>query len=143
MQDQLKGRVDPQAFRDMVKDIPFAMFTTVINDGSLRSRPMVALADAYDGMLWFVTRATAPVANEIAANSHVNVVYVSAPEDRFISVSGRAEVVRDTAVANRLWSPAFSRWFPAGPGDPELSLIRVELNRTENRDAKAGRMQQL
>ncbi len=47
MQDQLKNRVDPQTFRDLVKDIPFAMFTTVMADGTLRSRPMVAQADAY------------------------------------------------------------------------------------------------
>jgi general stress protein 26 len=142
MQDHLKSRVEPQAFHDLVKDIPFAMFTTIMADGTLRSRPMVAHADAYDGMLWFFTRTTSPVATEIGGNPHVNIAYVSAPEDRFISVSGRAVIVRDTAAAARLWTPAFSKWFPGGPEDQELSLIKIELTRIEHWDAKAGRMQQ-
>jgi general stress protein 26 len=143
MPDQLKHQVETQAFRDLVKDIPFAMFTTVTADGTLRSRPMVAHAEAYDGMLWFFTRTTSPVASEIEGNPHVNVAYVSAPEDRFVSAAGRATIVRDHAAAKRLWTGAFSKWFPGGPEDPELSLIKIELTRTEFWDAKAGRMQQL
>ncbi len=94
-------------------------------------------------MLWFFTRTTAPITSELAANPHVNVAYVSAPEDRFVSVSGRAQVVRDSAAAARLWSPAFAKWFPAGPDDAEMSLIKIDLTRTEYWDAKAGRMHQL
>ncbi len=143
MQDQPTSRVAAQAFRDLVKDIPFAMFTTVTGDGTLRSRPMVAHPEAYDGFLWFLTRTTSPLTTEIAGNAQVNISYVSAPEDRFVSASGRAAVVRDASQAARLWSSAFSKWFPAGPGDAELSLVKIDVSRTEYWDAKAGRMQQL
>ena len=37
------------AVPDLAKDIPFAMFTTVTGDGGLRSRPMVASENAFDG----------------------------------------------------------------------------------------------
>jgi general stress protein 26 len=134
---------DAQRFKDLTHDIPFAMFTTVTADGSLRSRPMVATADAFDGALWFFSRATAPVAQEIAANHHVNVAYVSAPEDRFVSVSGEAEMVRDVARTTQMWSPAFAAWFAGGPEDPELSLIKIRVTKVDFWDRKAGRMQQL
>jgi general stress protein 26 len=143
MDEQPKGQVEPHAFRDLVRDIPFAMFTSVMPDGALRSRPMVALADAFDGALWFFTRSSSPVAVEIAGNPNVNVAYVSAPEDRFVSVAGQAAIVRDSAAAHRLWMPAFSKWFAGGPEDPELSLIKIQAARVDHWDAKTGRMVQL
>jgi len=143
MQDQSQGRYDVQQFRDLMKDIPFAMFTTVTGDGGLRSRPMVASENAFDGALWFFTRTTSAVAQEIAGNSHVNVTYVSAPEDRFVSVSGTASVVRDADHATRMWSPAYNQWFAGGADDPELSLICIEIARVEYWDRKAGRMREL
>lgn len=143
MQDQSQGRYDAQLFRDLVKDIPFAMFTTVTAGGGLRSRPMVASDQAFDGALWFFTRTSSAVAQEIGGNAMVNVTYVSAPEDRFVSVSGSASVVRDVERAARMWAPAYNQWFVGGASDPELSLIRIDVARIEFWDRKAGRMREL
>jgi general stress protein 26 len=143
MTDQAPGGYDVQKFRDLIKEIPFAMFTTVTAEGGLRSRPMVATGNAFDGKLWFFTRTSSAVAQEIAGNPHVNVTYVSAPEDRFISVSGRATVVRDPERAGQMWSPSYNQWFAGGASDAELSLIAIEASRVEYWDRKAGRMQQL
>jgi general stress protein 26 len=119
------------------------MFTTVTADGGLRSRPMVAAENAFDGMLWFFTRTSSAVAQEVAGNSMVNVTYVSAPEDRFVSVSGSASVVRDVERAAGMWSLAYNQWFAGGASDPELSLIRIDVTRIEFWDRKAGRMREL
>ena len=127
MTDQAQGRYDVQKFRDLIKDIPFAMFTTVTADGGLRSRPMVATGSAYDGKLWFFTRTNSAVAQEIGGTAQVNVTYVSAPEDRFIAVSGRATVVRDAARAVQMWSPSYNQWFAGGASDAELSMIAIEV----------------
>jgi general stress protein 26 len=143
MQDQGQSRIVAQRFHDLIKDISFAMFTTVTADGGLRSRPMVASENAFDGALWFFTRTKSAVAQEIAGNQQVNVTYVSAPEDRFISVSGSASVVRDLDRAALMWSAAYNQWFAGGANDPELSLIRVETSRVEYWDRKAGRMQEM
>jgi general stress protein 26 len=134
---------DVQKLRDLTSDISFAMFTTRTTDGSLRSRPMVAGASSYDGVLWFFTRTNSAVAEELGVDSQVNVTYVSAPEDRFVSMSGTATVVRDENHAAAMWQPAFQAWFAGGPRDPELSLIRIALTRVEFWDRKSGRMQQL
>jgi len=143
MEDQGQGRYPVQQFKDLVKDIPFAMFTTVTAGGGLRSRPMVASENAFDGTLWFFTRTSSAVAQEVAGNRMVNVTYVSAPEDRFVSVSGSASVVRDVERAAGMWSSAYNQWFAGGPSDPELSLIRIEIERVEFWDRKAGRMREL
>ena len=143
MDAQAQGRYSAQQFRDLVKDIPFAMFTTITAGGALRSRPMVATENAFDGALWFFTRTSSAVAQEIAVNNMVNITYVSAPEDRFVSVSGSASVVRDVERAGVMWSPAYNQWFAGGASDPELSLIKIEASRVEYWDRKAGRMREL
>lgn len=143
MTDQAQGSYDVQKFGDLIKDIPFAMFTTVTADGGLRSRPMVATVNAFNGRLWFFTRTGSAVAQEIAGNANVNVTYVSAPEDRFISVSGRAAVARDVERASQLWNAAYNQWFTGGANDPELSMLAIEVTKVEYWDRKAGRMQQL
>lgn len=143
MPDQQQGQYDVQRFKDLIHDIPFAMFTTVTADGSLRSRPMVATSDAFDGSLWFFSRATSPIALEIGADTNVNVTYVSAAEDRFVSVSGSAAMVRDVARSKQMWSASFSTWFPGGPEDAELALIKISVTKVEFWDRKAGRMHQL
>ena len=143
MQDQTQSGYDAQKIRDLTKDIPFAMFTTVTAGGGLRSRPMVATGDAFDGKLWFFTRTSSAVAQEIGGNPHVNVTYVSAPEDRFVSVSGQAVVSRDVERARQMWSPAYNQWFAGGAADEELSMIAIEVARVEYWDRKTGRMQRL
>jgi general stress protein 26 len=143
MQEQNEGRYDAQQFKDLVKDIPFAMFTTMTAGGALRSRPMVATENAFDGQLWFFTRTSSAVAQEIAGNPMVNVTYVSAPEDRFVSVSGAASVVRDVGRAARMWAPSYNQWFAGGAADPELSLIKIDITRIEFWDRRMGRMREL
>jgi general stress protein 26 len=143
MEDTGQSRYRVEQFRDLARDIPFAMFTTVAANGRLRSRPMAASENAFDGALWFFTRTASAVAKEIAENRMVNVTYVSAPEDRFVSVSGLASVVRDAEHASKLWHSAFSQWFAGGVDDPELSLIRIEVERIEFWDRKLGRMKEL
>jgi len=143
MSNQAQASYDVQKFRDLIKDIPFAMFTTVTAGGSLRSRPMVATVDAFDGKLWFFTRTGSAVAQEIAGNLEVNVTYVSAPEDRFISVSGRAVVSRDVERAGQLWNASYNQWFAGGASDDELSMLAIDVAKVEYWDRKAGRMQLL
>ena len=143
MTNQAQASYDVQKFRDLIKDIPFAMFTTVTAGGSLRSRPMVATVDAFDGKLWFFTRTGSAVAQEIAGNLEVNVTYVSAPEDRFISVSGRAVVSRDVERAGQMWNASYNQWFAGGASDEELSMLAIDVAKVEYWDRKAGRMQLL
>jgi general stress protein 26 len=43
---------------------------------------------------------------------------------RYVSVAGRAWLLRDRAKIDELWSPLYKAWFPDGKDDPELALLR-------------------
>lgn len=127
----------------LIKDIKFAMLTTVCDDGSLRSRPMATQEAEFDGTLWFFTRAGAPKVGEVQRDEQVNVSYASPADQRYVSVSGRARLVRDPAKNRELWSAAYKAWFPKGLDDPELALLRVEPDKAEYWDAPSSTMAHL
>jgi general stress protein 26 len=50
---------------------------------------------------------------------------------RFLSISGRGEIVRDRQRIEQLWKPAWKAWFPEGKDDPNLVLLRLVASEAE------------
>ena len=98
---------DIKKLHDMVKDIRFAMLTTVEEDGSLRSRPMATQEFEFDGDLWFFTSADATKVNEVQHEHHINVSYAEPKNQKYVSVSGTAQLIRDKSKIEELWNPLF------------------------------------
>ncbi|MFL6227451.1 MAG: pyridoxamine 5'-phosphate oxidase family protein [Pyrinomonadaceae bacterium] len=123
---------------EMIREIDFAMLTTAEGDGSLRSRPMSTQRREFDGDLWFFTRESAPKVGEIEREQQVNVSYAKPEDQRYVSVSGRATVVRERAKIEELWSPELKAWFPEGLEDPDIALLRVAVERAEYWDSPSS-----
>ena len=136
--DPEKG--DLKKLRKLIKGARVAMLTTVARDGTLRSRPMATLKAPFEGDVWFFTRATAPKADEIRDNDHVNVSFSDGDDNRYLSISGTASLVRDKERLEQLWSGRLKNWFPDGKKDPDLALLRVRVDRAEYWDAKTAAM---
>jgi general stress protein 26 len=120
-----------EKLRELMKDIDFAMLTTVDDDGTLRSRPMSTQEAEFDGDLWFFTSADTGKVYDIARENQVNVAYARPDKHTYVSVSGTARLVKDRAKMEELWSPAYKAYFPKGLDDPELSLLKVEVEKAE------------
>jgi len=58
-------------------------------------------------------------------------------------VSGRASLVKDAARIEEMWSGRLKAWFPDGKKDPDLALLRVQVDRAEYWDSKKAGMVQL
>ncbi len=128
---------------EMVKDIKFAMLTTEQPDGTLRSRPMVTQEADNDGCLWFFTGASSPKVSEVRSHQQVNVSYAAPDDQRYVSVSGTAETVRERSKIEQFWNPLYKAYFPKGMDDPDLCLLRVHITDAEYWDAPSSRMVQL
>src|SRR5438270_10083001 len=90
---------------EKVKGIRTAMLTTEHDDGTLISRPMATLDVEFDGELWFFTYADAHKVGDIRHDQQVNLSYVNEHDNRYVSVSGTAQLVRDRATIDELWKP--------------------------------------
>lgn len=124
---------------ELIEDIKIAMLTTVEEDGSLRSRPMGTQQVEFDGDLWFFVGASSPKAHEISADPRVNVSYAQPDDQRYVSVSGTAELLRDREKIRELWSPLYKAWFAQGLDDPDLALLRVRVEQAEYWDAPSSK----
>jgi general stress protein 26 len=74
--------------------------------------------------MWFVTSAHAGKVEEIHDHSEVNVVMQGS--NAYVSLTGRGYTVKDPAKIKELWNEAWRVWFPDGPDQADLVLIRVD-----------------
>lgn len=123
---------------ELIKDIKIAMMTTVEQDGSLRSRPMGTQQVEFDGDLWFFTREHAAKVDEVQHDQHINISYANPDDQRYVSVSGTATLVKDQQKAKEFWNPLYKAWFPEGLDDPELALLKVHVDKAEYWDAPSS-----
>jgi general stress protein 26 len=129
----------------LIKDIRFAMFTTQAADGSLRSRPMTTQSDPGEEQdcLWFFASHTGEAVADLLREPAVNVAYANTSKDAYVSVSGRAAVVDDDARKKQMWSKFAEAWFPGGPEDPDLALVRVQIEAAEYWNVRESKVTQL
>lgn len=130
---------DLQKISGLIEDIKVAMLTSE-DGGHLRSRPMVAAQKGFAGELFFLTHASAPKVAEVARQRSVNVSYADADRQNYVSLSGTASIVRDPAVIEAHWSEAMRTWFPQGSDDPEIAILKVDVEQAEYWDAPSSTM---
>lgn len=126
---------------DLIKDIKFALMATHKLGGGdvLHARPMMALNKSFDdGVLWFFTGADTEKAAEIAANPSALLTYAEPKDQAYVSITGKAEVVRDKTKIDELWSEWVRAWFPDGKDDPNLFLVRFDATEAEFWDSPNG-----
>jgi len=121
----MPGHVDTERhLYDLIKDFRTAMLVSQSSAGEWHARPMAVAELRPDADAFFVTRADSPKVLEIEHDPRVIVTFQS--NSVFATVNGRAQLVQDQGLIERLWSPTWKMWFPAGPADPSLLLIRVD-----------------
>jgi general stress protein 26 len=132
-----------QKLSKLIKGIKFAMLTTSDDNGVLRSRPMATQESEFDGTLWFFTRQDTPKVDEIKKDHHVNVSYADPDKNRYVSVSGMAQLVKNKDIIRDLWNPLYHAWFPDGLDDPQLALLKINVDHAEYWDSPSSRMVQV
>lgn len=139
MTEQQKEAEDLQKLREMVKDIDFCMLTTVDDEGDLHSRPMSVNGEIDpNGDVWFFTGASSHKVSEVAKLPKVNISFADPDNQRYISITGIAHLVRDREKIAELWKPEFKMWFPEGKDDPDIALLRISLQKAEYWDSPSS-----
>jgi general stress protein 26 len=118
-----------QEVAKILKHADIAVLTTANKENQLVSRPLALQAADFDGELWFFTHDPSPKADEIRSHPQVNVSVHAG--GGYLSIAGTAEIVRDQAKINELWSAAVDPWFENGKEDPDAALIRVDADTAE------------
>ena len=128
---------------EMIKDIDFCMLTTVDENDELHSRPMSLNGDVdEEGNLWFFTSSNSHKAGEIERTPNVNVSFVDTSDQRYVSISGTAQLIHGRDKIKELWKPVLKAWFPDGPDQPDVVLLKVKMTKAEYWDGPSSTISQ-
>ncbi|MGP4995854.1 pyridoxamine 5'-phosphate oxidase family protein [Glutamicibacter ardleyensis] len=112
----------------IINDVRIGMVATQ-SQGRLVSRPLTVIDVKEDGDLWFFSTAQSDIVREFETQGLVNVSFSGNKE--WVSVSGRASVVRDVAKKKELWNPMVETFATDGPESPDTVLLRVDSESAE------------
>ena len=110
----------------IVKDVKFAMMTTINKKGDLHAWPMTTSETSIGGKeIWFIGDKTTDVVKDIQDNARIGLSYATQDDKNYVSVSANAELPTDKAKLEELWSPVYNAFFEHGIDDENVQLIKV------------------
>lgn len=115
-----------QHFWKKLADSPFVMIG--LDSGGQHAEPLTAQLDEdqVDALFFFVGKD-----NRLAAGGQAMAQFVAKGHDFFACLSGAARIDNDFALIDKLWNKQVEAWFPGGKDDPNLALLRFDIDSAE------------
>jgi general stress protein 26 len=132
----IPGMLQPEAgdfdkLGELIRHIRIALLTTVDAEGRFHTRPLQTLQYEGNEVLWFFTDRASPKVDELRRDERVSLGYADPSKHAYAAVSGIATLVHDPAKARELWTVEQRAYYPNGPEDERLALLRVQIERGE------------
>ncbi len=108
---------------ELAEKIGFCMLTTQAAD-ALRARPMAAHAEAIEAAFYFLTDVSSHKDDEIAEHPNVCLAFADSKGQKYVSISGKAEVLDDREKIRELWTTPAKAWWD-NPDDPSIRILKV------------------
>ncbi len=108
---------------DLVEKIGFCMLTTQTGR-DLRARPMAAYVERMENAVYFLTDVESHKDDEIAHSPNVCLAFADPKGQKYVSLSGTAEVLNDRARIKELWGTPAKAWWDS-PDDPSIRILKV------------------
>lgn len=105
---------------------PFIMVG--LTDDRSHSEPLTAQLDKDQvDTIWFFIGKD----NRLAKGGAAMAQFVSKGQDFFACLAGSVTIDNDPAMIDKLWSNQVEAWFPGGKTDPNLALLRFDIDDAE------------
>jgi general stress protein 26 len=126
---------------EIAQDARFCMLASTSGSGELHARPMTPQQVNDDLEAWFFISRSTDQAADISARPQLNLSFAGSSD--WLSVAGRGTLVDDRALVREMWNPVVDAWFPDGPDDADVVLLRVDSESAEYWTAPGGRLASL
>jgi general stress protein 26 len=136
----LHGEDAINRLKEMAKEIRVCLFSTNHTDHGARTRPMQTQNVDDEGNIWFFSGKSSDKNIELTQNSLAELYFSDPSNNRYLIVTGKAEIISDRAEIEKQWNPIVKAWFEQGKDDPDLSLIKVRPKKAHYWDNKSGKM---
>lgn len=122
-----------------VRSIHVCMMITMDGD-QIRARPMTGIARPEDNAIWFFSDKTTHKDAEIRQNPTACLTFTDMKNQTFVSVSGHLSCVSDSDLIHDLWNEGAATYFPDGPDDPKIVLLKFAAENGEYWDAPSSKI---
>ncbi len=78
-----------------------------------------------DLMIYVSTNTSSSKIHQIEGDPRVSVYYCNPKQFRGVMLAGDIEIVEDPEVKKALWNKGWERYYPAGSGDPDYTVLRL------------------
>ncbi|MBC9032777.1 pyridoxamine 5'-phosphate oxidase family protein [Sphingomonas sp. JC676] len=97
-------------------------------EGGEHSVPLTAQLDEdqVDALFFFIGKD-----NRLAKGGMAMAQFVAKGHDYFACLSGTAKIDNDFGTIDKLWNKQVEAWFPGGKDDPNLALLRFDIDSAE------------
>lgn len=130
-----------QKMWDKMTSGPFLMVG--LAQGGGHSEPLTAQLDKDQvDTIWFFIGKD----NRLAGGGAAMAQFVSKGQDFFACIDGQVRIDNDPAMIDKLWNKQVEAWFPGGKSDPNLALLRFDIDSAELWEADvslAGKLKML
>jgi general stress protein 26 len=115
--------------RDLWKKMSQSPFVMVgLTGEGQHSEPLTVQLDKDQvDTLWFFVGKE----NRLAKGGPAMAQFVSKGHDYFACLAGTVQIHSDFAMIEKLWSRQADAWFPGGKNDPNLALLRFDIQGAE------------
>lgn len=118
---------------ELMASISFCLLTNW--DGRiLHTRPMGAVLRREENAIYFFTDSRAHKDNEIARYPQVCLGFADTSSQKYVSVSGTAEIIVDVDKMKELWTISAKAWWGSAD-NPNVRLIKITPRQAECWDA--------
>jgi len=114
---------DAERVWELMEKISICMLVNWDGD-ELRSRPMAAYVRRSDNAVYFLADARHHKDDDIRHYAKVCLAFADLGNQKFLSLSGPADVSADRAKINDLWSTPAKAWWDS-PDDPNIRVLKI------------------
>jgi general stress protein 26 len=115
----------------LIEAIPIAMVVTHRGDGrNLHARPMAVRPALDEGVIYFLTDADTPKADEVRRDQTVCLALADNKRQKYVSITGHAEMLDDRERVKKYWS-VYDKAFWPSKDDPSIRVLRVTPDSAE------------
>lgn len=93
--------------------------------------PMTAFCDKDLGAVWFFTRRDTELVQRLVQGGKAMFNLVSKDRELWACIGGTITEQHDADRIDKYWGPMVAAWFPEGKDDPELTLLRLDVDDAE------------
>jgi general stress protein 26 len=108
---------------DLMERIGFCMLATRSGE-DIRARPMAAHPEPMENAIYFLTDAESTKDDEIARWPNVGLAFADSKGQKYVSVTGTAELSNDRDRIRELWTTPAKAWWN-NADDPAIRVLKI------------------